>query len=404
MGNILRLLLYPWWNASGAEEEMSPEQILFHRLVLRAARAGDVSELQALTEDSNPAAPGAVPLPNVVEALTGRTLLHVAMERRGNADCVAFLVASGCDLHRGDGSGETPLHAACMTDQLENLTAAIKAAEAVGVGEVVNLEVRDVWKRTPLLKAMVYNSQRVLRFLITTRGEDLNLDAQDAFSLSLVHLAVTRQRPDLVRELADRGANLNLLTDKGRSPLSLAITALNPAMVRELLALGASTNVTGSTLPSITAIREFIRRSEGGRELSRPLEEILHLMLAAHGYLLRSDEPDVFQRVLFAADVGRFLPLLHKILVCSDSLSDDLQSRLSSPAPSSPHDARNSGPQPRTALKLFDLARRSARKALMRSGRNVLWAVERLGSNIPPAVKGILLLKDCDVKDFPVQL
>ncbi|KAL8600679.1 hypothetical protein ACOMHN_006745 [Nucella lapillus] len=378
MGNVIRIFLRLWTTPKKPVPKREP---IFFQLAFQAARKGDVEGLRKLQDD--PDVPEKVPLQLVEDSQTGTTLLHVAMQR-GHTELLLLLLRAGCDLHRGDRSGETPLHAACMGDKAESLKVALNLSEVK-----VDLEVKDVWRRTLLLKAMTYGSERAVQFLLT---RDVDLDAQDSFRLSVAHVAATRNRVDLLRELARRGANLNPVQSHGRSPLSLAITSLLPDMVRELLILGASTCQPSSSsssfppLPCITAIQEFVRRAEMGGVVCAESEEILHTMLAAHGNPLHSDEPNVFQRVLYMSDVARFLPLLHKVLVCSDSLVDDW-----------PTDRSNAAPR-----TLFELARRSARQALMASGRNVLWAVERLSLSLPPALKGVLLLKDCDFKECPL--
>ena len=331
-----------------------------------------------------PGSMGGMALQQVTDPLTTDTLLHAAMEGR-STDCIRFLISVGCEVMHRNQSDETPLHTACMNDSLEGLNVALEADD-------LDLEVTDRWQRTLILKALVYNSYRVFYKLLNL---NVSLNTQDIYGLSVMHVAVSYNHLDLVRELAERGASLNMLNERYRAPLSLAISAHNPDMVRELLLLGASTLNRKSTEPVLTAISELIRRSEDGVVCERS-EETLHLMLAAHGLPLQSDEPNVFQRVLVSSDLERFLPLLHKMFVCSDCPYDDLRTRVSSLQQS----RRSNVPKIRTAVSLFDLARRVARSALMASGHNMIWAVERLQSDVPPAVRGLLLLKDCDRKQF----
>ena len=99
--------------------------------------------------------------------------------------------------------------------------------------------------------------------------------------------------------------------------------------------------------------------------------------------------------------------MLQKLYVCSDCPYNDLF--LHQPSENSSRSGAGGGgggggaaSPVRGPVSLFDLARRAARAALMESGCNVLWAVERLQSSVPPAVKGLLLLKDCELKEFPL--
>ncbi|KAK7090596.1 ankyrin repeat domain-containing protein 29-like [Littorina saxatilis] len=391
MGNIINFIINRVNLIANSERRRQhPEQIDFRRRAFHAARRGDTEALQELAELSRCSA-SLFPLGEIIDPETGYTLLHAAMEQ-GGEDCVRFLIDAGCEIMRGDGSNETPLHVACMHNNTAGLRVALAAEERV------DLEVTDVWQRTPLLKAMVYNSRHVLHMLLNLH---VNLNAQDIDGLSLAHLAARHGHVDLLCDLAEKGADLNLLNDRARTPLSYAITACNPDVVRQLLIFGASTHNPKSGPPVVTAVSELIRRFEGGVMCERA-EQVLHLMLAAHGYPLHLGEPDVFQRVLYTADVKRFLPLLHKMHICSDCPYSDLFMNPPTSLNLLPQQGRrNSGNQQRTHVTLFDLARRCARRTLMASGRNVMWAVERLGSSVPPAVKGILMLKDCDHKDFP---
>lgn len=90
---------------------------------------------------------------------------------------------------------------------------------------------------------------------------------------SALHLAAWRMRPDIVRLLIERGADINILDGKGRTPLMLAARACvdsywkerrTPDCVAMLLAAGASTD--GLTIPTGYAAvdRLFERQSPRG--------------------------------------------------------------------------------------------------------------------------------------------
>jgi ankyrin repeat protein len=61
----------------------------------------------------------------------------------------------------------------------------------------------------------------------------------DASGNSLLMLAAYHGHAELVRGLADRGADVNTLNDRGQSPLAGAIFKADAAVVRALMAAGA---------------------------------------------------------------------------------------------------------------------------------------------------------------------
>lgn len=378
MGNILAEIFHS--SKKNARERLLHKE--FSKKAVCACWKGDLETLLELM--SLPACEGGLPLSAVRDEGSGRTLLHVAMEG-DHTECVKLLLSVGCDVNAGDNSQETPLHVASMYDSISSLQAVLATCRDAG------LEKRDMWRRTPLLKAVVYRSEQVMQLLLSLQ---VDCNAHDVYGLSLAHVAATYGRVDIIQCVAKQGANLNLLNEKMRSPLSVAITACNPEVVAGLVQLGASTQFSSLSCAVVTAARELMRRFEGGT-VCESAERVLHLVLAAHGIPLHTDELDVFLRVLLTADVKRFLPVLYKMHICSDC-----RHRFEHICISAGSDGSSPSKKGQSAVTLLDLARRATRYALMTSGWNVVWAVEKL--HVPPALRGLLLLKDCDYKEiFP---
>ncbi|MGC4941351.1 ankyrin repeat domain-containing protein [Kribbella sp. DT2] len=65
------------------------------------------------------------------------------------------------------------------------------------------------------------------------------VDLTDASGNTLVMLASYNGRPSTVKLLADRGADVNRLNDRGQSPVAGAVFKAEPDIVRTLLAAGA---------------------------------------------------------------------------------------------------------------------------------------------------------------------
>lgn len=379
------------------ENRLTQEQQSFTISALGAVDSGDVDTLRRLADDT--LSPHYIPLPEVVEG-DGTTLLHVAMAKR-NKDCIKYLVQCGCSITTGNSSKETPIHVACMMNNVDGLRAVLEIVDDV------DLERKDMWGRTPLLKAMVYNRDAMVNFLLDL---GVNVNAQDEDGLSMVHLAVSHCKLDLLYRLHSLGADINSHNHKKRPPLYVATVVSSPHLVKGLLKLGASAVSKHSHQPPILQIiGKVIQSYENHCSNISDSERVLHLMLAAHGFPIDSDELDVFRRLL--KKEPRFLPLSHKMHICSDSPYENCSMRkaLEKTRDRSSRRQNSLGGQsldrspPGTPISLFNLARRSARMALMASGKNVVWAVDRL-TVVPPAVKKILLLKDCERKLPPAYL
>jgi ankyrin repeat protein len=89
----------------------------------------------------------------------------------------------------GNSSDETPLHTAAMKGNVEGLQTAMELCPNL------DLEVKDMWGRTPLLKAMVYCRDGAVEFLLA-QGADVSV--QDVDGVTMMHLAVTYKKPRLL--------------------------------------------------------------------------------------------------------------------------------------------------------------------------------------------------------------
>ena len=99
---------------------------------------------------------------NVVDEVTGRTPLHLAVELGDlGAEIVEFLIRSGGLLDVLDGNGLTPIHLASIVESKEPLVAITKV---VGGGEVLDLP--DGQGLTPLMYACSYGNEENVKYLI----------------------------------------------------------------------------------------------------------------------------------------------------------------------------------------------------------------------------------------------
>lgn len=96
--------------------------------------------------------------------------------------------------------------------------------------------------RLPLVIA-VQNGDRPLFDLLLRRGAKINGRAETATPL---HFAIFTQRPEFVRLLVEKGADVNALDNTGDTPLSAAAKRNDLATIRYLLAHGANPKIANA--------------------------------------------------------------------------------------------------------------------------------------------------------------
>ncbi|KAH6967929.1 ankyrin repeat-containing domain protein [Ilyonectria sp. MPI-CAGE-AT-0026] len=199
--------------------------------------------------------------------------LHHAI-RNGNTAMAELLLQWGANKHTTDGSGNTPLQAACASKQLEmagillrqetqvNAAAslsqdipALQAAIASGSVKMVKLLLRhggitnSVSSATAALRAAV--KKGVVEFVALLLDADADVLHHDS---SIVHFAVEHSAPlDMVRHLLNAGAHVEDVVScceppNRRTPLHMAVQRNNLALVKLLLEYGADiSHVKGIT-------------------------------------------------------------------------------------------------------------------------------------------------------------
>jgi len=139
----------------------------------------------------------------------GRTLLHWAVAAN-RADLVDLLLERGADVNAADAAGETPMHIAAASGRLE------VAGKLLAKG--ANLNARDKENRTPFELARLYEQAAMMDFFLPATV----LDSRDEHGDTPLHLAVLYARPNVVRQLLAKGADLEAIDNDGNTPLHLA--------------------------------------------------------------------------------------------------------------------------------------------------------------------------------------
>ncbi len=84
-------------------------------------------------------------------------------------------------------------------------------------------------------------NMEIFRMLL---NRDTDLNALNRDGLAPIHIAIRKNRYDIVEELLDAGANIEVRDDKKNTPLQLAVQKNKASVIQELIQRGA--NTTGS--------------------------------------------------------------------------------------------------------------------------------------------------------------
>jgi len=167
-----------------------------------------------------PGAPGARPAP---DDITEATPLVVA-SKLGAVELIECLLAHGANVNASDAYGQTPLHHAVLQGSEPTLEAILKHKP--------NLEARNRDGRTALALAVAGGQTELVRRLAQA-GADLNVSLPDRDAASPLHVAVQRRNTAMVELLVGLGANPNPINAEGDTPLEMARQLLQSAPAAE---------------------------------------------------------------------------------------------------------------------------------------------------------------------------
>jgi ankyrin repeat protein len=180
----------------------------------------------------------------------GQTGLHIACrDTYYNDNMVRLLLDNGSTVNTWDYNQMTPLHIACM--DTENYSNNVRPEIVMLLIERgANIEERARGHETPLHLACKHgyfniNTARVLL------DNGANINAVNEYGETPLHLACfdtkderRKTSVELVRLLIDRGANIEAKTSSGETPLNFAIFHRNEEILDELINSGADLNVS----------------------------------------------------------------------------------------------------------------------------------------------------------------
>jgi ankyrin repeat protein len=195
-----------------------------------------------------------------------------------------FLLDRGAEVNVADGAGYTPLHGAALA--VSGITTMGRDKSAYGNGRALRGGVRpplpaEAQARLDEALAMV---KRLLdagadpnrQTLYPTSGPvgDVRINPAPPGS-SAFHIAANSDCVELVKLLADRGANPNLLRKDGHTPFSVAVKSTNVEVVKEMVARGADLKARYSPTDHFADPVKPI-------SLPRQNQTIMHIAAGAH--------------------------------------------------------------------------------------------------------------------------
>jgi len=248
----------------------------FSGFLNKAARAGNLKQVQALIADGAPV--------NGRDALGGTALHDAAWS--GEAQVAAYLIEMGADVNARHAEGaSTPLHYAVLTnhpDVVEILLehgADVKAlyktsqtplhlAAARGYARIATLLIahgadvnaRDQTGATPLSEACWTGEAEMVRLLIE-KGADAK-DVNPETGMTPLHAAASRGYREVAKALLDAGARADVRDNSGATPLYLALQFQRTQVIGLLVGNQAENRPAAASVDVKAVLRDAVLRGQ----------------------------------------------------------------------------------------------------------------------------------------------
>ena len=213
----------------------------------RAAHRGDAAAVGRLLEAGGE-----------VDAATRHGVTPLALASAGgHAAVVATLLGAGADPNRASPQGETPLMAAARTGVVDSVTALLRH----GAGG----DAREAWRgQTASMWAAAEGHAAVVAPLVAA-GADVDVRSDGGFTP--LAFAVRAGHGDTVEALVKAGADVDLALPDGTSPLHLAVINAHYDVARQLLEQGADPTAAE---PGWTPLHQLVWTRRPNRHYNNP--------------------------------------------------------------------------------------------------------------------------------------
>lgn len=197
--------------------------------LVRAAKEGDVAQLQLLLREAPSASDGAAYLNGLCSI--GITPLYMAT-LKGHAEAVRFLLASGASPTFPTAKGRTPLFAAILSDSMEILNILVDAGASLQ-GDIGG----DL-----LFEATRRGRFHIAHWLVESVGVSVQFTSPTN-GMTPLFAAASFGSIELAAKFISRGASVNTRTLKGQTPLFVAALLGHLEMVQFLIEHGAQVDL-----------------------------------------------------------------------------------------------------------------------------------------------------------------
>ncbi len=210
-----------------------------------------------------------------------QTPLYIASEK-GYLKIVKLLIQGGADVNLVDQFDKSPLHVASEKGHVSVVEYLISKG-----GNVNKINKMDT---TPLYEALK-NKHEGVASLLTSNGADVNLRKKDGSTLLHISRLMRRGNAAIIDQLIQRGANIDLVNDKGRSALFVASQDGNIDAVHSLIQGGADVNLSdklgltplhAACQRGLVEVAELLLTEGGARIDERAKDGSTPLHLASH--------------------------------------------------------------------------------------------------------------------------
>ncbi len=210
------------------------EEKNIHKQAQDAIRHQDLIKVTNLVTDEN------INLQNLI----GQTPLHFTIRCNQLAIARMLLAKKKADVCLSDYAGITPLHLAQCTEMVELL-----------LQHQAPLNQQDISGQTPLFEAIL-NQRADVADLLIAKGADVNLASMHG--VTPLHMVTNVFNDEIAAALGEKllaaGANVNALNNNQTTPLLLAATWRLPKLVGLLLTHGADATYTDTSNISAASI------------------------------------------------------------------------------------------------------------------------------------------------------